>query len=75
MKDVILQPEEQALHVLRSELERRVNYQWRCRNGSVVDVKDMTTSHLVNAISMLERYLYEQKIVQENYVDALDYYD
>lgn len=75
MKDIILQPDEQALHVLRSELERRANYQWRCKNGSVVDVKDMTTSHLVHAINMLEEYLAQKEVVMENYVDALDYYD
>ena len=71
MKDVILQPDEQALHVLRSELAKRINYQWRCKNGSVVDVKDMTTSHLVNAINMLEGYLEEKKVVEENYLDAV----
>ena len=71
MKDIILQPDEQALHVLRSELAKRINYQWRCKNGSVVDVKDMTTSHLVNAINMLEGYLEEKKVVEENYLDAV----
>lgn len=71
MKDIILQPDEQALHVLRSELAKRINYQWRCKNGSVVDVKDMTTSHLVNAINMLEDYLEEKKVVEENYLDAV----
>ena len=71
MKDIVLQPDEQALHVLRSELARRVNYQWRCKNGSVVDVKDMTTSHLVHAINMLEGYLEEKRVVEENYLDAI----
>ena len=71
MKDVILQPDEQALHVLRSELAKRINYQWRCKNGSVVDVKDMTTSHLVNAINMLERYLEDKKVVEENYLNEV----
>ena len=71
MKDIILQPDEQALHVLRSELAKRVNYQWRCKNGSVVDVKDMTTSHLVNVIRMLEDYLEEKKVVEENYLNEV----
>ena len=75
MKDIILQPDEQALHVLRSELAKRINYQWRCKNGSVVNVRDMTISHLINTIGMLEKYLEEKKVVMENYVDALDYYD
>lgn len=71
VKDIILQPDEQALYVLRSELAKRINYQWRCKNGSVVDVKDMTTSHLVHAINMLEDYLKEKKVVEENYLDAV----
>ena len=71
MKDIVLQPDEQALHVLRSELARRINYQWRCKNGSVVDVKDMTTAHLVNAINMLEGYLEEKKVVEENYLNEV----
>ena len=75
MQDIILQPDEQALHVLRSELAKRINYQWRCKNGSVVNGKDMTTSHLMNTIRVLEDYLEEKKVVMENYVDALDYYD
>ena len=71
MQDIILQPDEQALHVLRSELAKRTNYKWRCKNGSTVDVKDMETSHLINAINMLEDFLEEKKVVEENYLDAV----
>lgn len=75
MQDIILQYDEQALHVLRSELARRINYKWKCMNGSIVNVKDMTTSHLINAVSKLENYIKEKEIEQENFVDATDYYD
>ena len=75
MQDIILQYDEQALHVLRSELARRINYKWKCMNGSIVDVKDMTTSHLINAIDKLENYMKEKEIIQENFVDTMDYYD
>ena len=71
MKDIILQPDEQALHVLRSELASRINYKWKCKNGDVINVKDMETRHLVNAINMLESYLEEKKVVEENYLDAM----
>lgn len=70
MKDIILQPDEQALHVLRSELARRVNYKWKCKDGSIVDVKNMTDLHLIRSINLLEEYLEDKKVVEENYLDA-----
>ena len=75
MQDIILQYDEQALHVLRSELARRISYKWKCTNGSTVNVKDMTTSHLMNVVNKLENYLQEKEVIQENSVDAMDYYD
>lgn len=75
MQDRILSYDEEALHVLRQELAHRFNYMWKCNNGSLVNVKHMTTSHLVHAINMLEEYLAQKEVVTENYVDAMDYYD
>ena len=77
MQDVILKHDRFALAVLKEELENRnpKNYQWKTKNGAVLNVKDMTDSHLKNAINLLENYLHEQEIIQENWVDALDYYD
>lgn len=75
MKDRILNYDEEALHVLRQELANRFNYMWRCANGSAVNVKDMTTSHLVHAINMLEEYLAQKAVIRENCADATDYYD
>lgn len=75
MQDIVLQYDKQALYVLKNELARRVNYKWKCRDGSIVDVKDMTTSHLMNVVNKLENYLQEKEVIQENYVDAMDYYD
>ena len=74
-KNRILSYDEEALHVLRQELTNRLNYMWKSKNGSLVRVKDMTTSHLVHAINMLEEYLKQKEIVNENYVDSMDYYD
>lgn len=74
-KNRILSYDEEALYVLRQELTNRLNYMWKSKNGSIVRVKDMTTSHLVHAINMLEEYLKQKEIVNENYVDSMDYYD
>lgn len=60
-KNRILSYGEEALHVLRQELTNRLNYMWRSKNGSLVRVKDMTTSHLVHAINMLEEYLKQKE--------------
>ena len=75
MRDRILGHNEEALHVLRQELAKRFNYVWMCANGSMVNVKDMTTSHLVYAIDKLEAYLAQQAVIRENCADATDYYD
>lgn len=77
MQNKILDHDEFAVFVMEEELKSRhpKNYQWKTKDGTVVNVKDMSDSHLRNAIRMLKNFLYEQKIVQENYVDALDYYD
>ena len=77
MQDVILGHDGFALSVLKEELESRnpKNYQWKTRNGTILNVKDMTDSHLRNAINLLEKCLHEQEIINECWVDALDYYD
>lgn len=75
MQNKVLDYDDFALHALRQELAKRMNYMWKCKNGSLVNVKDMTTSHLVHAINMLEEYLAQKAVVMENCVDAMDYYD
>lgn len=71
MQDRILDYDEFALHVLKQELANRFNYLWKCKNGSVVNVKDMTTSHLTHAVNMLEEYLEQKEIIQENYLNEV----
>ena len=77
MQDRILDHDEFAVFVMEEELKSRhpENYQWKTNDGTVVNVKDMSDSHLRNAIRMLKNFLWEKAIVQENYVDAMDYYD
>lgn len=77
MQNRILNHDEFAIHVMEEELKNRhpENYQWRTKDGTIVDVKDMSDSHLKNTIRMLKNFLWEKAIVQENWVDAMDYYD
>ena len=77
MKDVVLKWDQFALNVLKKELERRnpKNYQWKTRNGTILDVKDMKDSHLKNVINILVKDLNNREILLENWVDATDYYD
>ena len=77
MQDVILGYDRFALSILKEELESRnpKNYQWQTKDGTVLNVKDMTDSHLKNAINLLEKHVYEQEIIQECGFDPMDYYD
>lgn len=65
MADIILQADELALHILREELNRRNTYKWKTASGEVINVKDMTTTHLKNAIRKLENHLSEQEILRD----------
>ena len=74
MADVILQADELALHILREELSRRNTYKWKTANGEVINAKDMTTTHLKNAIRKLKDHLSEQEILREAYCDYMSEY-
>ena len=75
MAEVELKYDEHALKILKEELSRRTAYKWKTADGTLIDVKDMSDTHLRNTIKKLKNYLSEQRIVMENYVDAMDYYD
>ena len=74
MADIILQADELALHILSEELNRRNTYKWKTANGEVINVKDMTTTHLKNTIRKLKDYLSEQEILREAYCDYMSEY-
>lgn len=63
MKEVILTIDDldKALIVFKKELENRKIYKWKMKNGNLIDVKDMSDTHLQNTISLLE----EQKLLYE----------
>lgn len=71
MADIALQADEFALHILSEELNRRNTYKWKTASGEVIDVKDMTTTHLKNAIRKLKDHLSEQEILREAYCDYM----
>ena len=75
MAEVELEYDEHALRVLKAELAQRNTYMWRQADNTLINVKDMSDTHLRNTIRKLEDYLHEREIVLGNYVDAMDYYD
>lgn len=74
MADIILQADELALHILSEELNRRNVYKWKTASGELINVKDMTTTHLENAIRKLKSHLWEQERLREAYVDYMSEY-
>lgn len=71
MADIILQADELALRILSEELNRRNTYKWKTASGEVINVKDMTITHLKNAIRKLKNRLSEQRILREAYCDYM----
>lgn len=65
----------EALKFLYRELERRTDYYWTTSSGKEMKLQDMTLKHLKNTINYIEKREEEARIVLENCVDALDYYD
>ena len=61
---------EDALRVLRAELERRTVYLWQTKDGSELPVREMTDEHLERTIAMLARVEEERDIILENAIDA-----
>ena len=75
MAEVELKYDEHALKILKAELAQRNTYMWRQADNTLINVKEMSNTHLKNTIRKLEECLEEQRIIMENYVDAMDYYD
>lgn len=47
----------EALHYLKQELDRRTNILWKTANGEEINIREMSNSHLQNAILLLERQI------------------
>ena len=49
---------------------------WTCKDGTSINITDMTTSHLRNTISFLQKKMtndtpYTTKIMYSNYIEAM----
>ena len=53
--DLSDQPWDLSIKVLEDELNRRRKFLWKCKDGRVLDIREMDDKHLVNVISMLKR--------------------
>ena len=55
----------EALGILRAEMNRRTVYRWTMKDGSTIDVRDMTMTHLENALALVRRKLAMEDMVSE----------
>ena len=53
--DLSDQPVTLSIEVLENELNRRRKFLWKCKDGRMVDIREMDDKHLVNVINMLKR--------------------
>lgn len=52
-----------VLEVLKDELSSRHNYIWTTKDGSNINVKDMTDFHLKNTIALIEEKIELKQII------------
>lgn len=47
-------------------LRNHKNVVWKTKEGKVIKVKDMETSHIINTINMIERNIELREVITEN---------
>lgn len=52
---------DEALYYLKRELDNRMESFWRKKDGELINIKDMSLTHLMNTINLLEEQIEERE--------------
>lgn len=47
----------EAIYFLEQELLKRKNIFWTMKNGDLINISEMSESHIINTLSLLERQI------------------
>lgn len=60
-----------AIYFLEQELQKRKGIYWTMKNGDLINISEMSESHIINTLSLLERQIQLDELIDEdlNYGD------
>ena len=61
----------EAIYFLEQELQKRKEIYWTMKNGELINISEMSESHIINTLSLLERQIQLNELIGEdlNYGD------